>query len=279
MSTAIVMRLVPQDEVARALGLLNGGNALAATIAAPLGSFLGQYIGWRGAFFCVVPLAVATLAWLYASLPAMPPAGDARRGTVFRVLRRPQVPFGMLAVALFFMGQFALYTYLRPFLETVTHVDVFTLSLLLFVIGGAGVLGTYLIGLILRTRLYSLLIATPLAMAVVGVALGLFGDSVAPVAVLLAGWGLIGTAAPVAWWTWLSKALPDDAEAGGGLMVAVVQLAIALGATVGGFAYDRTGYQGAFAVSVLAFCLSAVVATLAWRQSQRSVGVPAVDHA
>ena len=62
-------------------------------------------------------------------LDARPSA--AAGGTVFRVLRRPQVPLGMLAVALFFMGQFALFTYLRPFLETVTRVDVSTLSLIL----------------------------------------------------------------------------------------------------------------------------------------------------
>ena len=41
---------------------------------------------------------------------------------------------------------------------------------------------------------------------------------------LVAGWGLIGTAVPVAWWTWLSRTLPDDTEGGGGLMVAVIQL-------------------------------------------------------
>ena len=278
MSAATVMRLVPEAQAPRALGMLNGGNALATTIAVPLGSFLGQYIGWRGAFFCVVPIAVATLVWLFASLPSMPQAIDARRGTVFRVLRQPQVPFGMLAVALFFMGQFALYTYLRPFLETVTHVDVSTLSLILLVIGGAGVLGTYLIGLMLRTRLYSLLIVTPLSMAAIGIALGLFGGSVATVAVLVAGWGLLGTAAPVAWWTWLSKALPDDAEAGGGLMVAVVQLAIAIGATVGGLAYDMSGYRSTFAVSVIALCASAFVTTLAWRQSLRKARVSAADY-
>ena len=50
MSAATVMRLVPTKDVPRALAVLNGGNALATTIAAPLGSFLGQYIGWRGAF-------------------------------------------------------------------------------------------------------------------------------------------------------------------------------------------------------------------------------------
>lgn len=36
MSTAIVMRLVPQDMVPKGLAMLNAGNAIAATIAAPL---------------------------------------------------------------------------------------------------------------------------------------------------------------------------------------------------------------------------------------------------
>lgn len=63
MSTATVMRLVPSSAVAKGLALINGGNALAATVAAPLGSYLGQYIGWRGAFFVVVPLAVIAFVW------------------------------------------------------------------------------------------------------------------------------------------------------------------------------------------------------------------------
>jgi len=40
--------------VPRALAIFNGGNALATVIAAPLGSYLGAVIGWRGAFFCLV---------------------------------------------------------------------------------------------------------------------------------------------------------------------------------------------------------------------------------
>jgi predicted MFS family arabinose efflux permease len=261
MSAATVMHLVPESQVPRALGLLNGGNALAATIAAPLGSFLGQYIGWRGAFFAVVPLAALTFAWLFVSLPSMP-AKMERSGTVFRVLRRRDVPLGMAAVSLFFMGQFALQTYLRPFLETVTGVNTSVLSLILLVIGGAGVVGTYLIGLLLRTRLYSLLIILPLLMAAIGIGLTLLGHSPFATASLLAAWGLIATAAPVGWWTWLSKALPDDAEAGGGLMVAAIQLAIALGASSGGFLFDHEGYQATFAFSAFILVVSAAVAGL-----------------
>src|SRR5690349_6243824 len=71
MSAATIIRLVPEGDVPRAMGMLNGGNALAAIVAPPLGSFLGQYVGWRGAFFAVVPLATLTLGSLYATLPAM----------------------------------------------------------------------------------------------------------------------------------------------------------------------------------------------------------------
>lgn len=267
MSTATVMRLLPAGDVPKGLALLNGGNALATTIAAPLGSFLGQYIGWRGAFFCVVPLAAATLAWLFVTLPKMPNREQSGAAAVFKVITRPQVPLGMLAVFLFFAGQFALFTYLRPFLEAVTGVSVSALSLILLILGLAGLVGTYLIGHLLKTRLYGLLIAMPIAMAVIAIGLVLLGSYAVPVAALLAVWGLIGTAAPVGWWTWLAKVLPDDAEAGGGLMVAVIQLAITLGASVGGLLFDALGYRAAFGASAVILALSALTASLAARSA------------
>jgi predicted MFS family arabinose efflux permease len=263
MSTATVMRLVPKDDVPRALALLNGGNALATTVAAPLGSFLGQYIGWRGAFFCLVPLAAVTLAWQFLALPKMPSRERSSAAAAFKVLLRPQVPLGMVAVGLFFMGQFALFTYLRPFLETVTAVGTSTLSLLLLILGAAGLAGTYLIGQLLKRALYRLLIGMPLLMAATAIGLILFGSSAILVAALFALWGLIGTAAPVGWWTWMSKVLPDEAEAGGGLMVAVIQLAITLGASIGGLLFDGSGYRATFGASAIILGASALTAALA----------------
>jgi predicted MFS family arabinose efflux permease len=103
----------------------------------------------------------------------------------------------------------------------------------------------------------------PLAMAAVALGLVVFGYSAGSVAVLLALWGMIGTAAPVAWWTWVSKALPDEAEAGGGLMVAVIQLAITLGASLGGMLFDGWGYQATFLASAALLIASALIAALA----------------
>jgi predicted MFS family arabinose efflux permease len=108
-------------------------------------------------------------------------------------------------------------------------------------------------------------------MAVIALALIVFGASSIAVGILLAGWGLIGTAAPVGWGTWMTKVLPDDAEAGGGLMVAVIQLAIALGATAGGFIYDMRGYQSTFVFSAVVLCTSALAAVVGWRAGRQNL--------
>lgn len=271
MSAATAMRLVPNHQVPRAMAIVNGGNALATVIAVPLGSFLGAIIGWRGAFFCIVPIAAIAFTWLMITLPAMKPTIKPKAGNLLKLLKRSPVALGMVAVSVFFMGQFSLFTYLRPFLESVTHVNVSTLSFILLVIGVAGVVGTTLIGGFLKEGLYRTLIIIPLLMAAIAVALILFGGSVTMTTILLGVWGLISTAAPVGWWTWLARTLPQDAEAGGGLMVAIIQLAITLGATLGGTLFDQIGYQATFGMSSVLLVIAAALTVMAARSSSRNL--------
>lgn len=275
MSAATAMRLVPDHHIPRALAIVNGGNALATVVAAPLGSFLGAMVGWRGAFFCVVPVAAIAFGWKWLSLPSMKTAQVPDVSGVFKLLKRPSVAMGMAAVSIFFMGQFALFTYLRPFLETVTHVNVSTLSLLLLLLGAAGFMGTSLIGALLKESLYQALIVIPLLMALIAVALILFGQSVAITAVLLGIWGLIATSAPVGWWTWLARTLPQEAETGGGLMVAIVQLAIMSGALAGGVLFDMSGYQATFGMSSALLVVAAALAFFAARTATPKSALPA----
>lgn len=264
MSTATVMRLVPSHAVAKGLALINGGNALAATIAAPLGSYLGQYIGWRGSFFLVVPLAIAAFIWQWKSIPALP-ASSTQSGTKnpFALLKIPQVALGMTGILFFFMGQFTVFTYLRPFLEEVTGASVSQLSITLLGLGAFGLVGTWAIGYVLERRMYFFLVLIPLLMAVISVLLVRLSISYIPVAILLSVWGLIATPAPVAWGLWLSRSLPENAEAGGGLMVAVIQFAITLGAGLGGVLFDNVGWWGPFALGFVVLVLSAMFAVAA----------------
>lgn len=271
MSAATAIRLVPRHQVPRALAIFNGGNALATVVAAPLGSYLGATVGWRGAFLCLVPLAIAAFIWQCISLPSM--ENDKKQkpqGSVLRLFRVSIVPVGLLACGLFFMGQFALFTYVRPFLETVTNVASSGLSLILLAIGVAGFVGTMGISTFLNARFYQTLIMIPLLMAAIAGTLLLVGHSIWAVAVLLSLWGLLATAAPTGWWTWIARVLPGDAEAGGGLMVAVIQLSIAFGSTAGGLVFDSLGWRSAFGLSGLLLLSAVAVTFVTSRQNSKA---------
>jgi predicted MFS family arabinose efflux permease len=105
---------------------------------------------------------IAHRAGLAVDQPALHAGRAAAAGTrnalgIFKLFRNPVVSLGMLAVGLFFMGQFTLFTYVRPFLETVTRVEVGTLSLILLVIGVMGFVGTMLISIVLKRGFYQTL--------------------------------------------------------------------------------------------------------------------------
>jgi predicted MFS family arabinose efflux permease len=242
LSTAILARIVPERDLAKAIALLQGGTAFATVIAAPAGSFLGGIIGWRGAFFLVVPVGLAALVWQMMVLPKLPAGASVSVGSMFRLLLKPVFAVGMAATALAFMGQFSLSTYLRPFLEAVTGLDVNSLSLVLLGVGVAGLAGTSLIGFLLRSHLAIVLVALPAILSVVALVLIGLGSSALPTAMLLLLWGLCSTPIAVAWNTWMTRIIPNDLEAGGGLQVALIQFSITFGAFAGGILFDTAGW-------------------------------------
>ncbi|GLZ22142.1 hypothetical protein Bpla01_56710 [Burkholderia plantarii] len=67
------------------------------------------------------------------------------------------------------------------------------------------------------------------------------------------------------WREWVARIFPDSAEAGGGLLVAIVQLAIASGATVGGLLFDSHSYRETFLASAV---LPLIAAALIWLTSR-----------
>lgn len=267
LSTSILARLSTADDLPKAMAMLQGGTALAAVVAAPLGSFLGGLIGWRGAFIIVVPLGIAAFVWQLLVIPRLPPQRLVSAGAMLGLLGKPIVAMGMAATTLAFMGQFALSTYLRPYLENVTALDVNALSLVLLGVGIGGLAGTSIIGFVLRTHLRAVVIGFPLIMAGLAVLLILFGHIGIAVAALLMIWGLFSTPIPVAWGTWMTRVIPDELEAGGGLQVALIQFAITFGAFIGGLLYDAAGWQFSFLFAVALLAASAALALVTTKRS------------
>ncbi len=257
LATATIMRLVSSQSVPKALGIMYTGNAVATAFAAPIGSYLGGLIGWRGVFWLLVPLVVINLLWMALCLPSM--RSQARPHSAFRLMRRPNVAIAIMGVTLTFAGAFSAFTYFRPFLETRTQVDLPQLSALLLALGLAGFVGTTAVSLLLRRHLYRMLRWLPLVLGVITLALLAVEHHFWSVALMLILWGALNSAIPVAWSAWITQGIADSPESGGGLMVAAIQLAITLGAAVGGWLLDSLSISATFMGSALLLAAASLV--------------------
>lgn len=265
MAAATTMRLVPESHVPRALSILFSGVSLATIAAAPLGSYFGGLLGWRAVFLLAAGIGTLAFVWKLVALPSMSANGNTNLGTLIEVLKRQGVARGMFACILVFTGHFAFFTYLRPFLETVTGVSVNGLSAILLGFGIANFLGTSLAGLLLERSLWVTLVTMPFAMALIALVLLASGTMPLLHAVFVSLWGMAFGAIPVAWTTWVTRIVPDEAESGGGLMVAAVQLAITTGAAMGGVVFDAAGVKAVFVASALVLLVATLVISLGFR--------------
>jgi predicted MFS family arabinose efflux permease len=251
LATAVIMRLVPESDVPRALALMYGGQAIAAAFAAPIGSYLGDLFGWRAVFWALTPIVAVNLVWHVVALPSLPARQRQDFRTMFGLLKRPYFLRGLAAAMLSWGSAFTMFTYLRPFLEQVTGADVTTFSILLLVLGCAGFMGTWASGRFLSGSVAPLLGLPALLMAGCTLGLLLFGGSVVAAGLFLAIWGAMNTAMSVIWMTWMSQNAGDAPEAAGSLMVAAIQASILLGAVVGGLLLDSLTIFATFIGSVV----------------------------
>lgn len=262
MAAAVAMRLVPAALLPRALSIIFSGIAVGTVVAVPLGSYLGGQFGWRSAFFAAAGVGVVTLVFQIFTLPSLAPHRPSRLRTVLEVLLRPGIAIGMFGCVLVHTGHFALFTYIRPFLESTTGVGPQTLALMLLGFGVANFAGTLFAGWLLQRDPRATLVLMPVLVGVAALALVGLPASVTGQALLLALWGMAFGGVPVAWSNWVARSIPDQAESAGGMVVASVQSAIAAGAAAGGSVFSFSGIHGVFVAAGILMLLAALLIAL-----------------
>jgi len=259
MAAAVAMRLVPEKLVPRALSIIFSGIALGTVVAVPLGSYIGGLFGWRSAFFVAAGVGAITLIFQWFTLPGMTPVVRGKTASVYSLLQRPGVGVGMLGCVLAHTGQYALFTYIRPALETLAHVGSETLALILLGFGLANFFGTLAAGWLMERSLRLTLIVMPTLVGAAALAMLTLPVSLTGLTLLVMLWGFAFGGVPVAWSSWVARALPDEAESAGGMVVAAVQSSIAIGAAIGGLVYGLSGITGVF---IIAGCIMLAAAMI-----------------
>ncbi len=278
MAAAVAMRLVPPQRVPRALSIIFSGIAVGTVVSVPLGSYLGGLLGWRSAFWAATAVGGLTFAFQWFTLPRMAPRKAAVPESVVGLLRRPGVAMGMLGCVLAHTGQYALFTYIRPTLESLGQMSADGLALILLGFGVANFVGTLLAGWLMERSLKVTLVIMPALVGAAALGMLLLPVGVGGLSMLVALWGLAFGGVPVAWSSWVARALPDQAESAGGMVVAAVQSSIAAGAALGGLVFGLGGIVGVLTVAAAVMLLASLLIALRVRVSSPALSAGPAFH-
>ncbi|RXR08778.1 MFS transporter [Pseudoxanthomonas composti] len=139
--STVAARLAPEGRAGSAIAAMFAGLTLAMVIGVPLGSLVGNALGWRLPFFAVA--ALAALAWLATAqwVPTLPTPAAGPAGAQLASLTRVPILAMMSITVLGFGASFAAFTFIMPILTKITGFSTQTASLLLVVFGVATLVG------------------------------------------------------------------------------------------------------------------------------------------
>ncbi|NVN44349.1 MFS transporter [Asaia siamensis] len=151
-------RLAPEGQRGRAIALAGSGVTLALVLGAPLSAFLGQFIGWRGAFAALGGFSALLLLWAIIVLPDAPGSQGEVSFSILRTVRLPGVLANLAIIFSFVSAHSLLYVYIEPLLVPSGLSDRIDALLLLF--GAASVLGLFVTGVLIDRHMASLIPAS-----------------------------------------------------------------------------------------------------------------------
>ena len=136
------MALVPPERAGRAISVIISGIAVSAALGVPLGTLVGQTVGWRGSFLGIILLSVVALVATVASVPSVPRTGGGVAGQA-RYAFAPRVLAVLLVNFLVFAAVYSALTYIVPFLNGVTGISGALISVFLLAYGLANAVGAF----------------------------------------------------------------------------------------------------------------------------------------
>ena len=241
----VAANLVPKAQAGRAISVMFAGLTLAMVIGVPLGSFLGNLMGWRLPFFAVAALAALGLAAMARWLPAgLVQGAGGKAATQLAALGSGPI-LTMMAVTVFGFGSsFAAFTFITPILTDITGFSATMASALLIVFGAATFVGNlgggYLTSHVGWQKALRMMLIL-LAITQVGVALAIGSQWM--MVVMLFVWGVfafgLSPALQAGMLATAERYTPKAVDFASGLNISAFNLGISLGSMLGALMVSR----------------------------------------
>jgi predicted MFS family arabinose efflux permease len=263
LALAAAGRLVKLHESARATAAILAGVTCATVIGVPLGTLISELASWRVSFMATGVLVAAALIAQAVLLPSLPSSAALRFADLVELMRRAHPRRSLLMVALVFGAHFSSYTYIAPFLLRDAGFNESSITWVLLGFGIIGFVSNFAVSTVVGRNLKAALLTMAVLLLTALLTMPLLRHYPFAVTAVLMAWGVAFGAIPLCMSVWMQRATPDLPEAGSAMFVGIIQVAIAVGSSVGGTIVDRAGIATDFRFgAVLAILGIVAISTL-----------------
>jgi MFS transporter, DHA1 family, inner membrane transport protein len=253
---------VRKEEAPKAVAKVFIGVSAGMVIGVPVASFIASAVSLQMAlgFFAVVNAItfIATLLFV----PSMPVEGRLSYGAQLSVLKKSITWLSIVTVILLNSAVFGVYSYLADYLKTVTNVSSNLISLMLFIYGGANIIGNIVAGKLLTKNAKKSVLSYPFVLGAVYIILFFTGQFTVPMALITLIWGILAGIGGNITQYWIMSAAPEVPDFANGLFLTSANLGTTFGAAVGGLIISDMGTQYVVLVGFLSLILSLVTILL-----------------
>ena len=249
----------------RAITIIAAGISGGTVVGLPAGQFLGNLVGWRLTFAIAAAATLLVAVVQTVVLPGIPPDARTHLADLVGVVTRRAARFGMAAGATVFIGQFAAWTYVTPFLIEHTHLSSSTISLLYVMYGCGGIVGSLAAGSLFKRGVIGSFSGAAVVVAALLIALATVGTLPWLAGLLLVLWGLFWGIVNPGTLVWILDAAPETPEAASAVNVTNLQIAVAAGSGLGALLISSTTVQTVFLTAGIVILAAALLAAVAPR--------------
>ncbi|MFI8718212.1 MFS transporter [Stenotrophomonas sp. NPDC077464] len=243
----IATSVVPKEKAASAIAIMFTGLTVALVTGVPLGTFIGQHLGWRATFLAVAALGVVALLGSLLFVPRnLQRSEPATFGQQLAVLAQPRLLLVYAITALGYGGTFLSFTYLASILQDVTGFSANAVSGVLLVYGVSVAIGNLWGGRLADRRgpIPALkLIFGLLALVLFALTFTAYNTWLVLLTVLALGAVAFGNVPGLQVYVvkQAQRFAPQAADVASGLNIAAFNVGIAMGASLGGLVVDHLG--------------------------------------